>query len=1446
MEIAIVGLGALFPGAPDARTFWRNIVGGVDAVGTIPESRWDPALYYDPVNPGADRFYCRRGGFLDDLATFDAAGFGIMPSTVDVAEPDQLLALRVAAEAIADAGGESALPSRSRVGVVVGRGGYLTPGCARLDQRVATNQLVAIMRDLVPGVDTDSLRAALVEKLGPEQPEASIGLVPNLAASRIANRFDLHGPAYTVDAACASGLVAVEHAVRELAAGRCDAMLAGAVHVSHHPTLWSVFTQLKALSRAGQIRPFDASADGTLLSEGVGMVLLKRLADARDDRVYAVIRGVGTASDGRATSMMTPNPAGQLLAVQRAWADAGLIPGDGLGLVEAHGTATPAGDTAELSTMTTAFGAGDPVGIGTVKSMIGHAMPAAGMAGLIKAAFAIHHRTLPPTLHISTPHPALEGSRFDPIHTARPWDTAPRAVVNAFGFGGINAHAVLEPVTDGGSDVPPPVEPVLRLSGDTPADIERDLLAPDAELMARSGVPAEDRPCRLTVWAPDARKLKLARQVVARGRRWTGRHGIWFAPTPLLTGDGQVAFLFPGFERTGELVGEESVVDHAVNLLRTGRHQANRLRAAGIVPSALAGHSMGEWTAMVVAGIYPTIDAFVESLRPGMVAVADVVYAALGCSASVAREAVSGDVVVSHDNCPHQSVICGPADQLAAVVDRLKARGVLAQVMPFRTGFHTPALAPYLAAARSTVDALPVHPPSVPVWSATSLAPMPSSSGEIRDLVLRHLVEPVRFQPMVRRLHDSGIRAFVQVGAGSLTSFVEDTLGDADHLTVVGDSAERAAAALWAFGLNRGGRGKRLSLGLPRIRLEPVDRPVLDQPVATGSPLGDALTSVLAETSAMAREVVAALDGLGHGVAPVSRVAGPGVGSALGGLGGGVGPVSRATYPGAGAALDGSGRVVGPVSPVGEPGVVAADGLGHGVAPVSRVAGPGLVAASGGAGRGVDPASGVAGPGMGSALGGVEPVSHVGGPGVGAASGGAGRIVGPVSRLADSGVGSALGGGGQGVEAGSWVAGGSLAGRGVASADRAEFSRVFSLATMPELVDHCIFPQPDGWPVLSDGFPTVPITGLLEVIKDAARTVAPHGVVAAIEHVRAMQWLAVEPAVEATITAHRTNDGVRVRVGNYADGTVVTQPSYPDPDTRTRPVLENPRPAPVPADRLYVDGWMFHGPRYAGVTNIETLADNGITGTLTALPATGALLDNAGQLIGHWMQVSRDVDQTVLPTGIDRIQYYGPTPTGEVHCTAWITSITADQMRADAELRLPDGTLWCRIDGWTTRRFTTDDRIWQVKLKPERNTLAEPQPGGWVLVTEKWADSATRELMMRRYLTASERAEYRDLDLRAQRQWLVKRVAVKDAVRRWLWNRGAGPIFPAELTVTDSGNGVRVRGAFAAPEVSVAHCVDPERPSGGGCAVAIAGESGVDIRVRPVGTSYVVDLDRSA
>ncbi len=380
------------------------------------------------------------------------------------------------------------------------------------------------------------MRTAFDDQLGPAGGESAIGLVPNFAASRVANRFDFRGPAYTVDAACASSLVAVDHAVRELASGRCDAVLAGAVHHCHVATLWSVFTQLKALSPSQAIRPFDRRADGTLMSEGTGIVLLKRLADAEraGDRVYAVIRGTGVASDGRASSLMSPLSDGQLLAVEQAWTEAGLDPtaADAIGLLEAHGTATPTGDQVELETVARAFGARrsgtELVALGTVKSNIGHAMPAAGIAGLIKAALAVHHGVRPPTLHVEEPHPALAPTRFRPITELEPWDrTTPvaprRAAVNAFGFGGINAHVVLEEAPGWRTSrsrptvrvTSTPAERVLLLSAPTPDELSRLLAAPDDDLLAAaSTAPAgpTSGPVRLAIVDPTIRTLALARR----------------------------------------------------------------------------------------------------------------------------------------------------------------------------------------------------------------------------------------------------------------------------------------------------------------------------------------------------------------------------------------------------------------------------------------------------------------------------------------------------------------------------------------------------------------------------------------------------------------------------------------------------------------------------------------------------------------------------------------------------------------------------------------------------------------------------------------------------------------------------------------------------------------------------------------------------------------------
>jgi hypothetical protein len=602
--------------------------------------------------------------------------------------------------------------------------------------------------------------------------------------------------------------------------------------------------------------------------------------------------------------------------------------------------------------------------------------------------------------------------------------------------------------------------------------------------------------------------------------------------------------------------------------------------------------------------------------------------------------------------------------------------------------------------------------------------------------VLRHLVEPVRFRELTRRLHDAGIRAFVQAGPGSLTGFAEDTLRDLDFMAVAATVPQRdglaqlrrVAAALWAHGLpvrfdrlgtetgtTGAGTGMRLRLGSPPVRL--IDQ-VLASPVSAGSlPAGAAVRaesvqaeSVQAEFSALMADTAAA----------------------------------------AGAVAEALSRP--PAAPAAQHGAAASP----------------------------------------------EPPGEV------------------------------------------------------------TSTREFSLRTMPDLADHCIIPQPADWPDDSDRFPVVPMTTLLEVMAQAALELAPGRVVTGFEKVRAMRWLIVAPATTTTVRAVADGpDRVRVTIEGYADAHVLVADAYPapPPSPATAP-LHDERPAPVAAFELYTDGWMFHGPRFAGVAQIASVAADGITGTLMSLPAAGALLDRAGQLIGHWMQVSQTADQNVLPTGIGAIRRYGPQPPAgsRLGCEVRIREVAATQMRADAELRTGHGSVWCRIEDWTTRRFATDEAIWRVKLRPGREALSERTPDGWHVLRETWPDAASRELLMRRYLNAAERARYERFHPLQQRRWLLECMAVKDAVRQWLWDRGAGPVFPAEVAVdglpgeaagdggTGEGAGVSheplVRGSFRAPRVSVALC--PSAPATPGCAVAVAGAEPAAFTVAPADDSTLL------
>ena len=460
--------------------------------------------------------------------------------------------------------------------------------------------------------------------------------------------------------------------------------------------------------------------------------------------------------------------------------------------------------------------------------MIGHTMPAAGIAGLVKAALAVHHGVLLPTLHCDDPHPALEKTRFSTLDTAQPWDAAVRrAGVNAFGFGGINAHVVLEQAPDRAAPAVVVREPerVLRLAARS-VDELRDLLDRPGPRVTGDG------PVRLGVVDPTEKRLALARKAVARGRSWRGRNDIWFADRPLLgPGGGKLAFVFPGLEseltlncgdvarhfglpwaHTDAEVGDVGRQGAAV--FELGRLLHGALGRLGVEPDAVAGHSLGEWTAMAAAGVYAghEVDAFLAGFDPDTLVVPGLAFAAVGAPAPRVLEELAGrtDVVLSHDNSPNQAMICGPVAAVDTLVARFRTGGIVAQVLPFRSGFHTPMLRPYLAPIHEAAARFTLHPPTRPLWSATTVSEYPAAEAEVRELFVRHLLEPVRFRPLVRALHTAGFRAFVQVGAGQLGSLVGDTLHGEDHLVVAAHSAHRpglaqlrrVATALWADGLD--------------------------------------------------------------------------------------------------------------------------------------------------------------------------------------------------------------------------------------------------------------------------------------------------------------------------------------------------------------------------------------------------------------------------------------------------------------------------------------------------------------------------------------------------------------------------------------------------------------------------------------------------------------------
>jgi acyl transferase domain-containing protein len=506
------------------------------------------------------------------------------------------------------------------------------------------------------------------------------------------------------------------------------------------------------------------------------------------------------------------------------------------------------------------------------------------------------------------------------------------------------------------------------------------------------------------------------------------------------------------------------------------------------------------------------VDDFVASLQRGAMELPDVVFAVVGCSAEKARAAIADlqEISISHDNCPHQAILCGHPESIRVARERLRAQRVLTEELPFRSGFHSPLFAAHLPQFLEPLRRVPFRTPRTRLWSGTTCAPYPSDPEAIRDLVAAHFVKPVRFREVIERLYDEGVRIFVQAGLGSLINFVTDTLYGRAHLGIPAlvprrsglSQIRRVAAALFVEGapvrLDRvfakpehraSSTPYRLSLGAPLVRFDSSLALTAEALTATATrtadPLLDELHATLREATEAGREVLEAFRR-------------------------GDGRAKSATRP------------------------------------TAATAGP--------------------------------------------------RQASTQLRL--------------------------------------------SVEAMPALADHCFYRQAPGWEDISDRFPVVPMTTVIQLMIDAARKLVPEQTVVGVESVRAFRWLAVAPPVEVTVQARFEGNGrVKVSVDGYASATVMVAAGYPAPPAPRTTALANALSAPITTSELCTQRWMFHGPAYQGIVELGPIADNGIRGSIVNPHAPGALLDNAGQLMGYWVMVNTERDRLAFPVSIERIRF---------------------------------------------------------------------------------------------------------------------------------------------------------------------------------------------------------------